>query len=91
MSADGPSPELSAAIAEHRQLLATRPEPTPERRAPRGSERPGDPDRSAELHGRPGWSWLRVFRRYDDYQRALDLLESMPTETAGEAELERVP
>jgi hypothetical protein len=99
LEADGPSPELAAAIAEHRQLLATRPEPTPERRErpgdPDGSaerrERPGDPDRSAELRGRPGWSWLRVFRRYDDYQRALDALESMPTETAGEAELERVP
>jgi hypothetical protein len=37
---------------------------------------PGDPDRSAELETRPGWAWLRVMRRYDEYQRALALVES---------------
>jgi hypothetical protein len=28
------------------------------------------------LRGRPGWAWLRVFRRYDDYERALAHVES---------------
>jgi hypothetical protein len=33
--------------------------------------RPGDRDRSKELRERGGWSWTRVFRRLDDYERAL--------------------
>jgi hypothetical protein len=37
--------------------------------------RPGDPDRSHELGGRAGWSWTRLFRRYDDYELALARLE----------------
>lgn len=41
---------------------------------PAPAERPGDPDRSEELRARPGWAWLRVFRRYDEYERALELL-----------------
>jgi hypothetical protein len=65
----GPVPEFSRAIAEHRELLS-RPRPAPAKR-PERSERPGDPDRSAELRRRGGWAWLRVFRRYDDYERAL--------------------
>jgi hypothetical protein len=44
----------------------------PNRRGPR----PGDPARASELKGRPGWAWLRVMRRYDDYRRALELLEA---------------
>jgi hypothetical protein len=64
----GPASDLSGAIAEHRALL--------EQRRARASEpdrriRPGDPDRSPELRSRPGWSWMRVVRRYDDYERAL--------------------
>jgi hypothetical protein len=82
LEAEGALPELSAAIAEHEQLLAERPT--------RRGRCSGDPDRSAELRTRPGWAWLRVFRRYDDYRHALDLLDSMPQEAASEAELERV-
>ena len=37
--------------------------------------RPGDPDRAPELRKRPGWAWMRVMRRYDEYERALELLE----------------
>jgi hypothetical protein len=40
-----------------------------------GAARAGDPDRSAELRTREGWSWLRPFRRLDEYQRALARLE----------------
>jgi hypothetical protein len=38
--------------------------------------RPGDPDRSRELRNEPGWAWTRVVRRYDDYERALQRLET---------------
>jgi len=37
--------------------------------------RPGDPDRSGELRRSPGWAWTRLFRRLDDYERALRRLE----------------
>ena len=33
------------------------------------------PDRAPELRRRPGWAWMRVMRRYDEYERALELLE----------------
>lgn len=56
---------LAGAVHEHRQLRARRPEPAEVR------PRPGDRDRSGELRGRAGWSWTRLFRRYDDYERAL--------------------
>jgi len=42
----------------------------------------GDCDRSAELSGRPGWAWLRPFRRLDEYERALEQLRAL--EQAGE-------
>lgn len=76
-----PASELGAAIAEHRELLAQRAQSREasrrERRRRRTAvdrTRPGDADRSRELHGRPGWAWLRPFRRYDEYERALDRL-----------------
>jgi hypothetical protein len=59
------SVDFAAAIAEHRELAARVEKP-----------RPGDPDRSRTLADRPGWAWLRPFRRLDDYQRALDLVEA---------------
>ncbi len=72
---DGPSPELAAAMAEHRALVAQRErraaEAEVERPSVRRRPRPGDPDRSRELRSRPGWAWTRVFRRLDDYERAL--------------------
>ena len=62
---DGATSDLGAAIAEHEELLHARP----------ADDRPGDADRSAELEARPGWAWLRVMRRYDEYERALALVE----------------
>lgn len=38
--------------------------------------RPGDPDRSRELAQRDGWAWTRAVRRYDEYERALQRLET---------------
>jgi hypothetical protein len=81
---DGPAPDLARALREHRELLA-RQGRNPEldrgtrwrpREHPSDRRRPGDPDRSRELRDRPGWAWLRVFRRYDDYERALERLHS---------------
>jgi hypothetical protein len=49
--------------------------------------RPGDPDRSGELRDRPGWSWTRIVRRLDEYERVLAHLEQerahRPSEPAG--------
>jgi hypothetical protein len=74
-----PDEDLSAAVEDHRALLArrglrvSRADPARvERSESSASERPGDPDRSRELRARPGWAWLRVFRHYDDYERALE-------------------
>jgi hypothetical protein len=68
LTAEKAPPELSTAIAEHRELAARRP---PRR----------------ERHGE---HWLRIFRRYDDYRRALDLLDATPQDAVSEPELERV-
>jgi hypothetical protein len=55
---DLPADDLRAAIADHREL--------------RSRVRPGDPDRTEELRRKPGWAWLRPFRRYDEYEGALE-------------------
>jgi hypothetical protein len=74
---DGPSPDLAAAMSEHRELIAQREQRAgSEQLARRPRTPPGDPDRSRELRSRPGWAWMRVVRRYDDYQRAVQRLES---------------
>jgi len=43
----------------------------------------GERDRTDELSGRHGWAWLRPYRRYDDYESALRLLEDMQQERRG--------
>ena len=48
----------------------------------------GERDRSAELGRRPGWAWLRVFRRYDEYEAALDQVESAAGDAPSGRELE---
>jgi hypothetical protein len=58
--------DLGAAIAAHRASVARSDAPP----------RPGDRHREAELRRRPGWAWLRPFRRLDDYTRALDRLQA---------------
>ncbi|MFN2617565.1 MAG: hypothetical protein ABR581_10640 [Thermoleophilaceae bacterium] len=62
----GDTSELGRAIDEHRA-----------RRGRFAPELPGtgDRDRAPELRHRHGWAWLRIFRRYDAYQKALDDLE----------------
>jgi hypothetical protein len=58
--------EHQATITEHQRLADSRPNP----------ERPGDRDRGPEFEHRPGWSWMRAVRRYDEYQRALERLQA---------------
>jgi hypothetical protein len=60
----GGEEELSRAIAEHRAAKESRP-----------ARDTGERDRTAELRHRPGWAWLRPFRRYDAFELALDEVE----------------
>jgi hypothetical protein len=73
-----PEADLAAAIAEHRELTSRRPS--------RRDTRPGDRDRTRELRTRPGWAWLRVMRRYDEYELALRRVQ----DEAARTERERV-
>jgi hypothetical protein len=71
---DDTASDLKAAAAEHRAALGRR-----GGGEPRGESEPadtGERDRTPELRRRPGWAWLRVFRRYDEYEAALDELEA---------------
>ena len=61
--------ELAAAAADHRVRSA-------QRAVGRKKQDTGERNRLKELGGKPGWSWLRVFRRYDDFQAALAQVES---------------
>lgn len=40
----------------------------------------GERDRTKELSGKPGWSWLRPFRRLDEYEIAVAQLEQLERE-----------
>jgi hypothetical protein len=70
------SGDLAAAAAELRERTGAAEATTP---APRAT---GERDRSAELRRRPGWAWLRVFRRYDDWQEALARAEEQQADQA---------
>jgi len=52
----------------------------------RGRERPrpdtGERNRAPELRRRPGWAWLRVFRRLDDWEAALERAEEQQGDPA---------
>jgi hypothetical protein len=80
--------DLGLAAAEHRALLGRKPEPEPESAAPRKRRPTGETSRLKEFAGRPGWSWLRVFRRYDDYAAALAQIESEEKAAAASRERE---
>jgi hypothetical protein len=72
LAEDAPDADLAAARSEHLELVRRRQAESSAQTGPR----PGDPDRSAELRGRSGWAWTRLFRRYDEYERVLAHLES---------------
>lgn len=66
------SSELAAVADEHRELQARNPKPVEKKRRRDTGER----SRLKELGGKPGWSWLRVFRRLDDFEAAVAQAES---------------
>lgn len=70
LAEDEASTDFKQAIAEHRSLVARRGERV----------RPGDPHRAPELSRREGWAWMRPFRRYDEYARALARVEAADAE-----------
>ncbi|MET0973322.1 MAG: hypothetical protein ABWY95_07870 [Thermoleophilaceae bacterium] len=73
------------AMLEASILLDETPALEPVRRRPR---RPTyERHRAAELRDRPGWAWLRPFRRLDEYERAVAELEQAAERRQ---ELERV-
>ncbi len=84
---DTPGSSLATVQRDHLELRrrrqqaeasATSPRPGDPDRSAGPAARPGDPDRSAELADRSGWSWTRLFRRYDDYELALQRLDAAP-------------
>lgn len=96
---DAPLSDLAGARAEHDGLVRERErseaqareqahEHRRERQGRRG--RQGDPDRRPELDSRPGWSWTRLVRRYDDYQRLLERLDAESARVDRDAESARV-
>jgi hypothetical protein len=72
------SGDLAQAAAEVREQRAAAAGAAP-KAAPRET---GERDRSGELSRRPGWAWLRVFRRYDDWQEALARAEEQQADQA---------
>jgi len=76
----GGSPELAGAIAEFeasRERRADAREPA----SPKGPPlKTRELDRTEELRRLPGWSWLRPFRRLDEYEQALAELRAMERE-----------
>ena len=65
--------DLAVAAAAFR---ASRDATAAEERARRPRADTGERSRLHELKDRRGWSWLRVFRRYDEYQAAIAQVES---------------
>ena len=78
---DAEHTDLGVAIDEHR-ALRDRAETSP---------RPGEPERTKELRKRFGWSWLRPFRRYDEYRHALARAEEMAGDIEAEQAARRRP
>ena len=66
---DRPDADLGAAMADHRATQVER--ALREEHDARG-DTTGDRYRTAELRHRHGWAWLRSFRRYDEYEEALE-------------------
>ena len=67
---------LAGALSAHRTPLGRGEREREDQPAAAERGRPGDRDRAGELRGRPGWAWSRLFRRYDDYERALARLHA---------------
>jgi hypothetical protein len=73
--------ELEEIVAEHKAAKA---------KGRNGSRPPtGETDRTEELRDRHGWAWMRLFRRYDAYEIALEQLDE--AERSEEDATERLP
>src|SRR5687768_12042143 len=57
---------FDTAIAAHRELQS---------RAPRAKADTGERNRAPELRKRHGWAWTRLFRRYEDFEAAMEQIE----------------
>ena len=69
--------ELGRAIADYRASRGLHQESAQEpARDPKPKRDTGERDRSKELKREGGWSWLRPFRRLDEYERAVAELEA---------------
>jgi hypothetical protein len=66
--------ELGRAIAEYRMSRGF------QERLEEPKRPTGETDRQKELKKRAGWSWLRPFRRLDEYERAVAELEAAQEE-----------
>jgi hypothetical protein len=66
---DPPQEDLASVVADHRASQVDR--ALHEEHAPQRADT-GERNRAPELSQRPGWAWLRLFRRYDEYERALE-------------------
>jgi hypothetical protein len=71
--------DLKTAADEHRELVE---------RAPRRDTE--EHNRFEELRHRAGWAWLRVFRRYDEYEAALAQIEDAQERAEQERDRELV-
>lgn len=79
-------PEESDLTAAANELRGRRAEREAERRNRRRPS--GERNRAGELRARPGWAWLRVFRRLDDWEAALARAEEQRADQAA-ARLDR--
>jgi hypothetical protein len=84
------SVDFARAISEHAELRSRRPAAEPAKPRRRRGPRPGEPERTRELRTKPGWAWLRPFRRLDEYERALARVEAEREAVEAERETELV-
>lgn len=87
-----PMVDLGAAIAEHEAMKARNEAASRQAElrttVPRELPDTGERDRTDELCRRHGWAWLRPFRRYDDYERALEELREEAEARLGAGSME---
>jgi len=90
LAEEGSRSELAAAVKEVKAGRRRRAEAAA-LAAERERRDTGERERTGELSRRHGWAWLRPFRRFDDYEAALDELgeERPPVEDGGSSRRSR--
>lgn len=79
--------ELAAAVAEVKAAKARRAAERAQSNRRRRRDT-GERDRTHELRRREGWAWLRPFRRYDEYEAALERLAELEDRLVNERRLD---